>query len=359
MKSKATLKILTLLVMALAIRQAANAAEAPVALGSAGNFDVLAGSTITSSGATAIKGNLGLWPGTSISGFPPGTVSGTKHIADPTAQAAQSDLTIAYNDAAGRSTSPVSVAGNLGGQTLGPGLYKSTSSLAISSGDLTLDGQGDVNAVFIFQMASTFVTTSGRQVILIGGAQAANVFWQVGSSATIGSGSGMKGNILANQSISFADGATLAGRALARVGAVTLIANAIASPAAAGGGGGGGGGVASTNVFVTATSPITLNPQTGLFEQTVRLSNLSQNTATAVRLLIQTLPSDVQVYNASGATNGSPFVRYNQSMAPQAVVNLLIEYYRASRVTIPQPAFLVQETTVFAASATGTVITID
>ena len=345
--------------MALAIRQAANAAEAPVALGSAGNFDVLAGSTITSSGATAIKGNLGLWPGTSISGFPPGTVSGTKHIADPTAQAAQSDLTIAYNDAAGRSTSPVSVAGNLGGQTLGPGLYKSTSSLAISSGDLTLDGQGDVNAVFIFQMASTFVTTSGRQVILIGGAQAANVFWQVGSSATIGSGSGMKGNILANQSISFADGATLAGRALARVGAVTLIANAIASPAAAGGGGGGGGGVASTNVFVTATSPITLNPQTGLFEQTVRLSNLSQNTATAVRLLIQTLPSDVQVYNASGAANGTPFVRYNQSMAPQAVVNLLIEYYRASRATIPQPAFLVQETTVFAANVTGTVMPID
>src|SRR5205807_1359360 len=123
--------------------------------------------------------------------------------------------------------------------------------------------------------------------------------------------------------------------------------------------GGGGGGVASTNVFVTATSPITLNPQTGLFEQTVRLANRSENTATAVRLLVQTLPSDVQVYNASGATNGIPFVRYNQSMAPRAVVNLLIEYYRASRVTIPQPAFLVQETTVFAASATGTVIPVD
>jgi hypothetical protein len=145
---------------------------------------------------------------------------------------------------------------------------------------------------------------------------------------------------------------------LARIGGVTLIGDAVANPAA---GGGGGGGVASSNVFVTAVSPITLNPQTGLFEQTVHLSNLSenQNTATAVRLLIQTLPSDVQVYNRSGTTNGSPFVRYNQSMAPGAVVNLLIEYYRASRAAIPQPAFLVQETTVFAASATGTVMPID
>src|SRR4029077_17355532 len=98
------------------------------------------------------------------------------------------------------------------------------------------------NAVFIFQMTSTLVTTSGRQVILIGGAQAANVFWQVGTSATIGSGSGMKGNILAHQSISFASGAPLAGRALAQIGGVSLIGNAVANPAAGGGGGGGGGG---------------------------------------------------------------------------------------------------------------------
>ena len=96
---------------------------------------------------------------------------------------------------------------------------------------------------------------------------------------------------------------------------------------------GGPGPAPSGLVEVESLTPVTLNPQTGLFEQTVRLSNLSQNTATAVRLLIQTLPSDVQVYNASGATNGIPFVRYNQSMAPRAVVNLLIEYYRASRVT--------------------------
>jgi hypothetical protein len=102
-----------------------------------------------------------------------------------------------------------------------------------------------------------------------------------------------------------------------------------------------------------------LNPQTGLFEQTVRLSNLGPNTATAVRLLIQALPTDVQVYNKSGATNGTPFVRYNQSLASDASVSLLIEYYRASRAAIPQPAFLVQETTVFPVTATGTAIPID
>jgi len=148
------------------------------------------------------------------------------HAGDPAAAQAQIDLTTAYNDAAGRSVGAVTVAGNLGGQTLTPGLYKSTSSLEISSGDLTLDAQGDANAVFIFQMASTLTTTS-RQVILSGSAQAANVFWQVGSSATLGTTSVFKGNILAITSITLATGATLDGRALARNGAVTLDTNTI------------------------------------------------------------------------------------------------------------------------------------
>jgi hypothetical protein len=280
------------------------------------------------------------------------------HITDPTAQAAQGDLTTAFNDAAGRSTAPVTVAGNIGGQTLPPGLYKSTSSLAISSGDLTLDGQGDPNAVFIFQIATTLVTTSGRQVILIGGAQSANVFWQVGSSATIGTTSAMKGNILADQSISLQTGATLDGRALARIGAVTLQGNGVlvSTPT---GNAGGGGSVASTNVFVTAASPITLNPQTGLFEQTVSLSNSSPNTVSATRLLIQVLPADVQVYNASGRTNGTPYAQYNLSLAPAATVDLLVEYYRTNRQAIPQPTFLVQDTTALSVTATGPLIAID
>ncbi|MDO8553045.1 MAG: Ig-like domain-containing protein, partial [bacterium] len=204
----------------------------PVALRSADTFAVLAGSTVTSTGATIITGDLGVSSGTAVSGFPPGTVNGTMYRGVGSAAGqAQLDLTTAYNDAAGRSTGPVSVAGNLGGQTLAPGLYKSTSSLEISSGDLTLDAQGNADAVFIFQMASTLTTTSGRQVILSGGAKAANIYWQVGSSATLGTTSVFKGNILADQSITLNTGATLDGRALTRIGAVTLDSNTINRPA--------------------------------------------------------------------------------------------------------------------------------
>jgi hypothetical protein len=124
----------------------------------------------------------------------------------------------------------VTVAGNLGGLTLPPGLYKSTSSLSISSGDLTLDAQGDANAVFIFQMASTLTTTTDRAVVLTGSAKAANVFWQVGSSATLGTTSVFKGTIMANQSITLNAGATLNGRALARIGAVTMSGNTVVMP---------------------------------------------------------------------------------------------------------------------------------
>ena len=204
--------------------------QTSVTLGGAGAFAVLAGSTITSTGATALTGDLGVSPGAALTGFPPGTLTGTKQLGNAASATAMTDLTTAYNDATGRTQSPVTVAGNLGGLTLPPGLYKSTSSLAISSGDLTLDAQGDPNAVFIFQMASTLTTTSGRKVILSGGAKSTNVFWQVGSSATLGTTSVFKGTIMANQSITLATGATLNGRALARVGAVTLAGNAVVMP---------------------------------------------------------------------------------------------------------------------------------
>jgi len=208
----------------------ASAQQASVDLGNAGAFAVLAGSTVTNTGATAVTGDLGVSPGTAVTGFPPGTVTGTVHAGDATAALAITDLTIAYNDAAGRNVDPVTVAGNLGGSTLTPGLYKSTSSLEISSGDLTLDAQGDPNAVFIFQIASTLTTTSGRAVILAGGAKASNVFWQVGSSATLGTTSAFVGTIMADQSITLDTGATLSGRALARIGAVTLAANTVVRP---------------------------------------------------------------------------------------------------------------------------------
>ena len=153
----------------------------PIDLRSAGGFAVLAGSTVTSGGPTLIAGDLGVSPGTAITGFPPGTVVGTQHAGDPTAAQGIADLVTAYNDAKGRTLCAVTLAGNLGGLTLTPGLYTSTSSLAISAGDLTLDAQQDSDAIFIFQTASTLTTTVGRQVVLINGAKASNVFWQVGS----------------------------------------------------------------------------------------------------------------------------------------------------------------------------------
>src|SRR5437868_1986076 len=146
-------------------------AFAQIPLGTAQNFAVLGGSTVTNTGPTSITGNLGVSPGSAVTGFPPGILIGNMHAGDVTAALAIGDLTTAYNDARGRSLCPVSISGNLGGLTLGPGLYKSTSSLEISSGTLTLDGNGDSNSIFIFQMASTLNTTSGRQVVLINGAQ--------------------------------------------------------------------------------------------------------------------------------------------------------------------------------------------
>ena len=210
--------------------KAAPAGPAPIVLGSSGTFAVLSGSTVTNTGPTILNGDLGLSPGSAVTGFPPGKLIGTLHVADPIAAQAKLDLTTAYNDAAGRTVAPITVAGNIGGQTLAPGLYKSTSSLAISSGDLTLDARGDADAVFIFQIASTLTTTSGRQVILSGGAQARNIFWQVGTSATLGTTSSFKGTIMADQSITLTTGARLDGRALARIAAVTLDSNTITAP---------------------------------------------------------------------------------------------------------------------------------
>lgn len=202
--------------------------QANVSLAGASNFAVLSGSGITNTGETTITGDLGLSPGTSFGGFPPGILVGTQHINDSTANNAKLDLTTAYNDAAGRtSTDIVTLSGNIGGLTLTPGLYKSTSSLAISSGDLTFNANGNTNAIFIIQIASSLTTTAGRKVILIEGASASNIFWQVGSSVTFGTTSVFKGTVMAMQSISFNTGATLDGRALARTGAVIMEGNTI------------------------------------------------------------------------------------------------------------------------------------
>ncbi len=202
--------------------------QAPVSLGAAINLAILAGSAISNTGPTNITGDLGLSPGTSVGGFPPGILVGAQHINDNIATQAKLDLTAAYNDAAGRTCIDiVRLAGNIGGLTLTPGLYKSTSSIAISSGDVTFDAKGNPGAIFIIQIASTFITTSGRQVILSGGALASNIFWQVGSSATFGTTSVIKGTVMAMESITFNTGATLDGKALASTGAITMESNTI------------------------------------------------------------------------------------------------------------------------------------
>ena len=210
----------------LGIREGGAGGPGAVPLGTASTFAVLAGSTVTNTGLTKVTGDLGVSAGSAVTGFPPGTVSGTIHAADPAAAQAQSDLTVAYNDAAGRTTGVISVSGDLTGLTLAPGLYKSTSSLAVS-GALTLNALGDGNAIFIIQMASTLTTGPGSRVILSGGAKASNVVWQVGTSATLGTNSAFEGTILANQSITAGTGAQVNGRLLARIGAVTLDTNVI------------------------------------------------------------------------------------------------------------------------------------
>lgn len=199
----------------------------PIDLGLLCDYGVLAGTTITNTGPTVISGDLGLSPGSSVTGFPPGTVLGETHITDAEAAEAQIQLTAAYLEAESRSTpTPTIVAGNIGGQILTPGIYKSFSNLEVVSGDLILDAQGNPNAVFLFQIASTLVVT--RNIILVGGTEARNVIWQVGSSATLGTGSVFKGSILALTTITAFTGASVDGRLLARNGAVTLDTNPIA-----------------------------------------------------------------------------------------------------------------------------------
>lgn len=201
-----------------------------VSLGAAAAFVVLAGETVTNTGFTVVNGNLGISPGAAITGFPPGKVSGVVHLANAEAAAGKKALNDAYKDAASRSGAPVPISGDLGGRTLTPGLYVSATSLAIDSGDLTLNAGGDEDAIWVFQIGTTFVSFVGRKVILAGNARADNVFWNVGSSATIGVKSLMVGNFLTETSITVQTGATMEGRFLTQTGAVTFDSNNINKP---------------------------------------------------------------------------------------------------------------------------------
>ena len=205
----------------------ADAAQARVGLGTAASFAVLAGQTVTNTGPSVITGGIGLSPGSAVTGFPPGTVNGTIHTADAVALQAQADLTTAYNDAAGRPTS-ATVSADLGGQKLVPGVY--TGGTLGLTGTLTLDAQGDPHAVFVFQSASTLITASSSRVTVINGGDACNVFWQVTSSATLGTSSVFVGTVLALTSVTATTDAVIFGRLLARNGAVTLDDNKMNRP---------------------------------------------------------------------------------------------------------------------------------
>lgn len=193
-------------------------------LGQASGFAVLGGSAVTNTGASLISGDVGTSPGTAISGFPPGNLTGTLHSNDALAQGGQSDLTTAYNALAGQACDTSLTGTDLGGLTLSPAVYCFSSSAQLT-GTLTLDAQGHPNAVFIFQIGSTLTTASASNVIVINGGSDCNVFWQMGSSATLGTGTALVGNMLALTSITLTTGATSHGALLARNGAVTMDTN--------------------------------------------------------------------------------------------------------------------------------------
>jgi hypothetical protein len=243
------------------------AQAAPVNLATAQPFVVLSGAGVTNTGPSVLNGDLGVSPGTSLSGFgAPAVVNGAIHANDGVAAQAQADLTTAYNVAAGQAISPGNelTGQNLGGLTLTPGAYGFSSSAELT-GQLTLDAQGDPNAQFVFVIGTTLITESASSVILTNGASPCNVYWKVGSSATFGSGTAFEGNVLALETISMTSGVTFLGRALARNGEVTLDNDVLTAPKCSTGstpGSGAGGGTGTGGTGGTTTTPVGGTPAT-------------------------------------------------------------------------------------------------
>jgi uncharacterized repeat protein (TIGR01451 family) len=273
---------------------AAAAAATMPPLGTEQSFAVLGGSTVTNTGSSVITGNLGVSPGTAITGFPPGILTGVTHAADAEALQAQNDTTTAYINLASQACTSDLTGQDLGGRTLVPGVYCFSSSAQLT-GALTLDAGGDPSAVWVFKTGSTLTTASNSSVLLTNGGQPCNVFWQIGSSATLGTGTSFVGNILALTSITLTTGANVSGSALARNGAVTMDSNTVTVPVC--------------NIPVTSTRPTmakTFSPGTisagGISTLTITFNNTNDTPANLTGPLIDTLPSGLMVVDGSVST---------------------------------------------------------
>jgi uncharacterized repeat protein (TIGR01451 family) len=277
-------------------RNTFSAAEAPT-VGTEQAFAVLGGQTVTNTGPSVVTGNLGVSPGTAVTGFtgpPNGIVTGVIHAADDVALQAQADTTTLYLDLASQPCTADVTGQNLGGRTLVPGVYCSTSGLQLT-GALTLDAGGVSGAVWVFKAGSALITASGSSVLLTNGANPCNVFWQVTSSATIGANTDFVGNIVALTSIALQTNARLSGRALARNGAVTLDSNVVTVPVC---------NVPVTSIPPTLAksfSPGTINAG-GISTLTLTFTNANATPANLTGPLIDTLPSGLFVVPGSAST---------------------------------------------------------
>lgn len=329
-----------------------NRALLSITLGAAGSFGVLAGSAVTNTGPSAISGNVGVSPGGAVSGFAAGQVTnGAIHVNDALAVQAHSDLAKAYNAAAGEAVNTVLTGHDLGGLTLAPGVYFFSSSAELT-GKLTLDGQGNSNGEFVFQIGSTLTTASSSSVVMIGGANPSHVFWQIGSSATLGTGTEFQGNILALASITVTHGASiLKGSALAINGGVSLDDNAITVPnvpATL-------SGLNASQYYVTGTAPLAIAPNLVVTEHngvevtsaTVSFTNWQaedrlafSNSLGLQHTFIQNLTAHTATLTITGKATDAAYQMLLRSVTYQDVAGQPnTSAIRIARITVNDPLF--------------------
>jgi len=327
----------SLAVMSTSAASAATVLDGPVDLGTAATYGVLGASAVTNTGPTVVDGDLGVSPGTSITGFgaaPDGVVNGTVHQTDAAAAQAQRDTTTAYDVAASLTPAQTGLT-ELDGLSLSPGVYSGGALSLADTGSLTLAGSAD--SVWVFQAASTLTIGSATRITITGGASSCNVFWQVGSSATIGTGAQFRGTVLAQQSVTATTGATVVGRLLARTGAVTLDTNTITAPT-----GCPTPGTPSQTVAPTITSGAPTPATAGTpYSYTVTATGTPSPTFTATGL-----PAGLTIDSTTGVVSGTPTtpgaatvtVTASNGTAPDATQTVTITVQPSATTTPTAPA---------------------